>query len=120
MIELHNIDCMELMQRYPDDYFDLAIVDPPYGIKMSNKIREQKIKNWDNEKPNINYFENLKRVSKNQIIWGANYFPSLWVNGCRGFIFWDKMTVVKNFSCGELAYTSLIQLQKNLFMHGMG
>jgi site-specific DNA-methyltransferase (adenine-specific) len=97
---------MELMARYPDNYFDLAIVDPPYGIGFDNKIRDKKSKTWDNEIPSDNYFIELKRVSKNQIIWGGNYFPYLWVNGCKSFIFWDKDPSVETYSDGELAYTS--------------
>ncbi len=105
-IELYNDDCMNLMSKYPDKYFDLAIVDPPYGIGFANKIRDKKKKNWDNSIPNDSYFIELKRVSKNQIIWGANYFPILWNNGCRGFIFWNKDVNFETYSAGELAYTS--------------
>lgn len=102
-----NEDNMQLMARYEDDYFDLAIVDPPYGIGFDKKIRDkQESKGWDSEIPNNEYFEELKRVSKNQIIWGGNYFPCLWVNGCKGFIFWDKDPSVETYSDGELAYTS--------------
>jgi site-specific DNA-methyltransferase (adenine-specific) len=97
---------MEGMAKYPDKYFDLAIVDPPYGIGFDNKIRESKNKYWDNSIPNDNYFIELLRVSKNQIIWGANYFPFLWQNGCKGFIFWNKDVNFETYSSGELAYTS--------------
>ena len=97
---------MELMARYEDNHFDLAIVDPPYGIGFDNKIREKRKKNWDNEIPKDEYFEELKRVSKNQIIWGGNYFPYLWDNGCRGFVFWNKDVNFDTYSAGELAYTS--------------
>lgn len=109
---------MELMARYPDKYFDLAIVDPPYGIGFSDyqrgssgvKVKERYTKNgkkkWDNSIPNDKYFEELFRVSRNQIIWGGNYFPELWLNGCKGFIFWFKHQPVDNFSKGELAWTS--------------
>lgn len=104
--EVTNEDCMEGMARYPDKYFDLAIVDPPYGIGFDNKIRDKKSKSWDNEIPNHNYFIELQRVSKNQIIWGGNYFPYLWQNGCKSFIFWDKDPSVKTYSDGELAWSS--------------
>ena len=110
---------MELMARYPDNYFDLAIVDPPYGInfgefnrtnKDSNGVRykanKYKQDDWDDSIPNNEYFKELFRVSKNQIIWGGNYFPYLWENGCKGFIFWYKHQPVDNFSKGELAWTS--------------
>ena len=105
-MKITNEDNMELMARYPDNYFDLAIVDPPYGIGFDNKIRDKKSKNWDNEIPKDNYFIELQRVSKNQIIWGGNYFPYLWKKGCRGFIFWNKDVNFNTYSAGELAYTS--------------
>jgi site-specific DNA-methyltransferase (adenine-specific) len=101
-----NEDNMELMARYEDNYFDLAIVDPPYGIGMDNKIRDKKTKNWDSDIPKDEYFKELKRVSKNQIVWGANYFPFLWVEGCKGFVFWNKDINFDTYSAGELAYTS--------------
>jgi site-specific DNA-methyltransferase (adenine-specific) len=105
-IEITNEDNMELMKRYPDNYFDLAIVDPPYGIGFDKKIREKNSKGWDSTIPKDEYFTELKRVSKNQIIWGGNYFPFLWFNGCRGFIFWNKDVNFGTYSAGELAYTS--------------
>ena len=115
-LNLKCCDCMELMARYPDNHFDLAIVDPPYGINFAKNYttrtqddklgRRHKSKNWDDVIPNNDYFIELFRVSKNQIIWGANYFPFLWENGCRGFVFWYKENPVDNFSDGELAYTS--------------
>ena len=124
-IEITNEDNMALMSRYKDNYFDLAIVDPPYGIgfgefnrtnKASNgeryKSNKYKNSNWDDSIPNDDYFNELKRVSKNQIIWGGNYFPSLWVNGCKGFIFWYKKNPVPNFADGELAYTSFNKVAK--------
>ena len=124
--ETHNIDCMELMQRYPDNYFDLAVVDPPYGIgfdntyvrggmgeKVANRYKivsrlntDGKMSGWDSSIPREDYFLELFRISKNQIIWGGNYFPYLWQNGCKGFIFWYKHQPVDNFAKGELAWTS--------------
>jgi len=105
-ITITNEDNMQLMARYPDNYFELAIVDPPYGIGFDNKIRDKKSKSWDNEIPSDNYFIELQRVSKNQIIWGGNYFPYLWKNGCKSFIFWDKDPSVETYSDGELAWSS--------------
>ena len=105
-IEITNEDCMELLKRTPDKFYDLAICDPPYGIGFDNKIRDKKIKSWDREIPKDDYFKELLRVSKNQIIWGGNYFPYLWVNGCKSFIFWDKDPSVDNYADGELAWTS--------------
>jgi site-specific DNA-methyltransferase (adenine-specific) len=111
---------MELMARYPDKHFDLAIVDPPYGIgedggDKQRNFRSKKCpkgtnkhytkKNWDNSKPNADYFIELKRVSKNQIIWGGNYFVD-YLDSSMGWIFWDKKNGESDFSDGELAYTS--------------
>lgn len=116
---------MELMARYPDNYFDLAIVDPPYGIGFSEfnrtnkttdgtrvKANKYKNSNWDDSIPSDEYFIELKRVSKNIIVWGGNYFPKLWENGCKGFIFWYKGNPVPNFADGELAYTSFNKVAK--------
>jgi site-specific DNA-methyltransferase (adenine-specific) len=105
-IKITNEDNIELMKRYPDNYFDLAIVDPPYGIGFDNKIRDTKSKSWDVSIPNDEYFIEVIRVSKNQIIWGGNYFPYLWKNGCKSFIFWDKDPSVDTYSDGELAWSS--------------
>jgi len=115
-----NEDNMELMSRYPDNYFDLAIVDPPYGIGVSewmakdsgNKRKNSatkkgvySVKEWDSKPPTKEYFNELFRVSKNQIIWGANNMTEH-LNSCSGWIFWDKNTGSNGFSDGELAYTS--------------
>lgn len=88
-MKITNEDNMELMARYPDKYFDLAIVDPPYGIGISsNPVRQQhKKKQWDNSIPSKKYFKELFRVSKNQIIWGGNYFD---LPPTQGFFIWDK------------------------------
>jgi site-specific DNA-methyltransferase (adenine-specific) len=124
-ITITNEDNMLLMARYPDNYFDLAIVDPPYGIDFSNfnrtnkasdgtrvKANKYKNSNWDDSIPNDEYFIELIRVSKQQIVWGGNYFPILWNNGCKGFIFWYKGNPVPNFADGELAYTSFNKVAK--------
>ena len=89
MLKITNEDNMELMARYPDNYFELAIVDPPYGIGISsNPVRQKhKKKIWDNSIPNKEYFNELFRVSKNQIIWGGNYFD---LPPTQGFFIWDK------------------------------
>jgi site-specific DNA-methyltransferase (adenine-specific) len=80
---------MAVMARYPDKYFDLAVVDPPYGIGISINPFRQKFEkcDWDNAIPNKQYFDELMRVSKNQIIWGGNYFD---LPPSQGFIIWDK------------------------------
>ena len=110
-----NEDNMQLMARYEDNHFDLAIVDPPYGIGFDNKIRDKKSKNWDNKIPKDKYFIELQRVSKNQIVWGGNYFPILWNKGCKAFIFWDKDPSTPNYSDGELAWTSYDKLAKRFY-----
>ena len=118
MINLYNEDCMEGMKRYPDNHFELAIVDPPYGIGECggdkkrgrksdnyNKIVIHKKKEWDKEPPPPEYFVELKRVSKNQIIWGGNYFVN-YLYPSMGWVFWDKL-IGGDFSDGELAWTSM-------------
>jgi site-specific DNA-methyltransferase (adenine-specific) len=119
MIELLNIDCLEYMKGLPDKAFQLAIVDPPYGIGFGEfnrtniasngmRVKANKYKNgqWDAEIPTPEYFSELIRCSKQQIIWGGNYFPVLWERGCKGFIYWHKGNLVPNFGDGELAWTS--------------
>ena len=104
---------MELMARYPDNYFELAIVDPPYGIKIQQSggtpthlgFKDYKKKEWDNEIPTEHYFNELFRVSKNQIIWGGNYFVEHLSKGSMGWIVWDKGQKL-TMSDGELAYSS--------------
>ena len=119
-MKITNEDNMELMARYPDNYFDLAIVDPPYGIGISsNPIRQQhKKKNWDSEIPLEKYFNELKRVSKNYIIWGGNYFID-YLNNSQGFIIWDKKQP-ENFSLAmaEFAYSS-IQSPAKIFRYSV-
>ena len=111
-IEITNEDNMILMARYPDNYFDLAIVDPPYGIganKMTLGNGKKKIyrglNDWDKIIPNENYFSELFRVSKNQIIWGGNYMTEF-LPPTSAWLFWDKMTGLNDFADGELAWTS--------------
>jgi len=110
-ISIYNGDCMDLLKQTPNKYYDLCIVDPPYGIninpnmgiKKGQKKRHEKI-NWDNEIPPQEYFDELFRISKNQIIWGGNYFP---LPPTKHFIFWDKMNPEGlSFSDGEMAWTS--------------
>ena len=97
LIELNKIinsDCMDIMKTIPDKYFNLAIVDPPYGINITSErmggrktIKPDKSKTWDNNIPNDDYFKELFRVSHNQIIWGGNYFK---LPQSRYFAIWDK------------------------------
>lgn len=110
MIKITNEDNMILMSRYKDNHFDLAIVDPPYGIgagKMtmgSGKHEFEKGKNWDSNVPTDEYFNELFRISKNQIIWGGNYFK-LPLN--NNWIIWDKLNPNLSFSEGEMAWCSI-------------
>jgi site-specific DNA-methyltransferase (adenine-specific) len=104
-----NEDNMELMARYPDNYFDLAIVDPPYGIGIETSgthFKKNKAKGWDNETPTKEYFIELQRVSKNQIIWGGNYFFNE-LGNTKTFLIWDKKIAEDmSFAMCELAWTS--------------
>lgn len=137
---VYNEDNLIGMKRFPDKYFDLAIVDPPYGInatnmqmgsapnrrgqgqypgtstavkvkgrlnsgsgKLKNKMLNKSVIDWDNEKPTQEYFDELFRVSKNQIIWGGNYFD---LPPTRCFIVWNKNQPWENFSQAEIAWTS--------------
>jgi site-specific DNA-methyltransferase (adenine-specific) len=108
--QLYNMDCMEGMAQFPDKYFELAIVDPPYGIgagkeKPHNGWKDYGIKQWDNESPNNKYFQELFRVSQNQILWGANYMTDN-LKPSQGWIFWDKGQRDFSLADGELAWTS--------------
>ena len=111
---LKNLDCMDLMKEYPDKYFDLAIVDPPYGIGYDGANQTSgshggrkghKFKGWDNAVPDEKYFAELIRVSKNQIIWGANYMVK-YLTPSMGWIVWRKDRGNFSSSDAELAYTS--------------
>jgi len=116
-ISIYNCDCMDLLKQTPDNYYSLAIVDPPYGIDADNKnngknsdrhektskakLNTYKKTNWDNSIPNDDYFKELFRVSKKQIIWGANFF-----NLQGGMLYWHKNVTMPTYSTGELAYLS--------------
>jgi len=118
-----NEDCMIGMKHYPDGYFDLAIVDPPYGINIGTEINrdnfkegtsknsmtkfenQMKDKAWDAAIPNEKYWKELFRVSKNQIIWGGNYFLE-YLGATRCLIVWDKMTYIPTMAQIEIAWTS--------------
>ena len=114
-ITLYNADCMEVMKQFKDKEFDLAIVDPPYGIGAGSKkfingtsktVKDYyKENDWDTERPTQEFFTELKRVSKNQIVWGGNYFADL-LGAFRCFIFWDKTIHGNSYADGELAWTS--------------
>jgi len=112
-IQITNEDNMKLMARYPDNYFDLAIVDPPYGIganKMTLGNGKKKIyrgaNDWDKTIPSKEYFDELFRVSKNQVIWGGNYMTEF-LRPTSSWLFWDKgVPDGLSFSDGELAWSS--------------
>ena len=111
-IEITNEDNMELMKRYSDGFFDLAVIDPPYGIganKMTLGNGKKKIyrgeKDWDLTIPNKEFFDELFRVSKNQIIWGGNYMTEF-LKPTGAWLFWDKQNGNTDFADGELAWTS--------------
>lgn len=115
--KLYNCDCMELMAQIPDKYFELAIVDPPYGIGMDGQKKsvsrnpkhnrkEHKKKGWDKHIPDLHYFSELFRVSDNQIIFGGNYFVKHLTEGHKGWIVWDKGQHGLSMSDCEIAYSS--------------
>lgn len=130
----YNVDCMEAMKEFPDKFFSIAIVDPPYGIgadgfsngngrknkgestsvkvknrlnqgsgKLKDRLLNQSDCSWDSKPPTQEYFDELFRVSENQIIWGGNYFH---LPPTRGIVVWDKVQPWENFSQVELAWTS--------------
>lgn len=116
---LYNMDCMEAMKQFPDGFFDLAVVDPPYGISADKFNNGAGAKDhasgstakrlrlftggWDSTPPDAAYFDELRRVSQNQIIWGGNYFN---LPPTRCIIVWDKIQPWENFSQVEIAWTS--------------
>lgn len=117
-IELLNTDCMEYMRGLPDKAFELAIVDPPYGIgesggaqrtrgsKRTNGVKKE----WDNSRPNESYFIELQRISRDQIVWGGNYFADL-LPASRCWLYWQK-DMGGDFADGELAWTSFDKVLK--------
>lgn len=122
MLDLRNMDCMDLMREYPDKHFDLAIVDPPYGIGIDGQKKDKRekgsgkyhaskwtrkmhvFKNWD-KAPTFEYFSELFRVSKNQIIWGANYFPQF-ITPSKAWVIWYKGQNDLTMSDCEMAWSS--------------
>ena len=130
MLTITNEDNMELMARYPDNHFDLAIVDPPYGIDADVKNSQNKVQSkksatkskkygsqlWDSNIPTDEYFDELIRISKKQIIWGANYFGLV-----GGMIYWHKNVTMPTYSTGELAWVSWLNKLDfvDITWHGM-
>ncbi len=116
MIELLNIDCMEYMAALEDNAFDLAIVDPPYGIETRGNAQDRfrggmQLDTVNDAKPTDEYFAELFRVSENQIIWGYNWLSDM-LPKCREFIFWYKEQPVITFADGELAWSSFQRTAK--------
>ena len=121
MNNILNIDCLEHMRKIPDNFYDLILTDPPYGINESGgKFRDRKggghrvleKKNWDKETPSKEIFDEIFRISKNQIIWGGNYFVDKGLPPTMGWIYWDKK-MGGDFSDGELAFTSFNKALKS-------
>lgn len=116
--EVYNEDCLIGMARYPDKFFELAIVDPPYGIGI-NKMRLgsdrwKNDKQWDDSAPTQDYFTELFRVSKNQIIWGMNFLND-YLPKCNMTIVWDKENGNSFASDYELAWTSFASKRQRMF-----
>jgi site-specific DNA-methyltransferase (adenine-specific) len=117
-LDLRNMDCMELMREYEDDHFELAICDPPYGIgengdrnasrgKLAVAKDYKAFAGKDHEAPSMEYFTELRRVSKNQIMWGANhYIDNIGYASSPCWIVWDKVTGNSDFADCELAWAS--------------
>ena len=131
--DFYNADCMDIMKQYPDKHFDLAIVDPPYGIgedgrkgvrtspsRPNSYLREPKYKSkgWDNKTPDNNYFNELLRVSKNTIIWGANHFIENIPNqNSSCWLVWDKKNEGTDFADCELAWTNMKTAVRKYTIH---
>jgi site-specific DNA-methyltransferase (adenine-specific) len=126
--EVHLIDCMKFMQSVPDNYYSLCVTDPPYGLgdrlvkggakgRMGSlrKLADNKVEHWDIA-PNKEYFDELKRVSKNQIIWGGNYFLD-YLGSTDGFLVWDKMNGTNPMADAELAWKSFNGTTRMFRMH---
>jgi site-specific DNA-methyltransferase (adenine-specific) len=116
---------MALMARYPENYFDLAIVDPPYGINVQKQSKfgnKKDVKEWDNKPPTKAYFTELERVSKNQIIWGGNYFLDN-LGATRCFLIWDKENGSNDMADAELGWTSFktsVRMYRGHIFKGIG
>jgi site-specific DNA-methyltransferase (adenine-specific) len=129
-LDLRRMDNMELMAQFPDKHFDLAIVDPPYGISIVSQFKKTTGSKssmmrgmngitggeWDSSTPDGQYFAELRRVSKHQIIWGGNYFLDH-LTATRCFLSWDKMNGTNNMADFELAWTSFDKSCRRFAMH---
>ena len=121
MNQIYNMDCLEAMKDIPDNYFELAIVDPPYGIDINSSGRlghyGGKGKKWDNAIPTIEYFKELERISNKRIVWGGNYFN---LGPTKCFLIWDKKqpSTVSFASC-EMAWTNFEGVAKTFYLSPM-
>ena len=104
---IYNQDCLEAMKKMSDNQFDLAVVDPPYGINITKnkRLNNNSKKDWDKEIPTPEYFKELFRVSKEQIIWGGNYFIE-YLKNTRCYLNWDKLNHSDTYADCEMAWTS--------------
>lgn len=128
--EVRNMDCMEFMKQFPDKFFDLAVVDPPYGIGEDGAKNHSRgkcaeatkytPKQWDKKAPDEVYFKELMRVSKNQIIWGANHFISRIPYDSSCWLVWDKLNGTNDFADCELAWTSFKQAVRKFVFRWSG
>jgi site-specific DNA-methyltransferase (adenine-specific) len=111
LLDLRLGDCMDLMRDTPDGFYDLAIVDPPYGIGMDGNANwsgsKHAVKAWDSEPPSPEYFAELQRVAKKAIVWGANHFIERLPVNSSCWIVWDKKNDGFSFADAELAWTNL-------------
>jgi site-specific DNA-methyltransferase (adenine-specific) len=121
MNKIHNCDCLEFMKQVPNDYFDLVLTDPPYGINMDGgniggnnlgKAKNYTKKEWDKKPPTKEYFDEMIRISRNVIIFGANHFIDLIPYRSSCWIVWDKDNT-GNFADSELAYTNFKTAVRN-------
>jgi len=123
LLDLRQGDCMDLMRDTPDKFYDLAIVDPPYGIGMAgNPIRQKhEKKEWDSMHPSLEYFSEMRRVSKNQIVWGANHFIEMIPINSPCWLIWDKLQPHEfSLAAAELAWTSFKSPAKKYECRPMG
>lgn len=125
--ETYNCDCIEFMRTMPDKKFDLAIADPPYGIsvgKMTLGNGKRKIyrggNNWDDNAPGKKFFDELRRISQNQIVFGANHFIDRMPINSSAWIVWDKGTGANSFADCELAWTSFSKPVRKFFYSWVG
>jgi site-specific DNA-methyltransferase (adenine-specific) len=123
--KFYHADCLDILKELPDKSIDLVLTDPPYGIGINNsgrlvKERRFKVKDWDNKTPEKIYFDEIFRISKNQIIWGGNYFIK-YLDNTRCIIVWDKGQPENiSFAMNEIAWTSFNESSKTYYKRPQG